>query len=185
MNTLKLAMIAVVVVGTVYQVNAVTINLNASNSDWQGTSNTNPNANDVETITGTSAELTEVYKSNVGGGEEGSFASSYETTYSNTSSDPSDALVEYVSGPVVSGSPIYILAKDGNVAPYWYLWDISGWDGLMDISITGLWPDQGAISHVSIFTGEGGSRVPDGGSTSLLLMGALALLGGLKGRLNK
>jgi hypothetical protein len=34
--------------------------------------------------------------------------------------------------------------------------------------LTGFWPAQGAISHVSIYT-NGNARVPDGGATLLLL----------------
>jgi hypothetical protein len=67
--------------------------------------------NDIETIAGTSAQLTLAYKSEVDGGkEEGAFAGSYKTTYDNTPTDPSAAKIEYESGPVITGNPIYLLA---------------------------------------------------------------------------
>jgi len=42
--------------------------------------------------------------------------------------------------------------KDGNQVPIWYVYNLSdSWDGVMDLNLTGFWPNQGAISHVSIF----------------------------------
>ena len=124
----------------------------------------NIDANDMEIIVGTSLELSEVYKQNVGGGEEGPFASSYITEFFNSPSDPQDATITWVSGePFITGDEIYALAKDGNAEPGSYVWDITGlWDGKHELEFEGLWPGRGAISHVSIFVGNGGGG-DDGG----------------------
>ena len=106
-----------------------------------------------------------------GNKEEGSFASSYTTTFSNTPSDPSDFLIENVGDPITScaSGTCYLLVKDGQHSPAQYLFDISGWNGTEDIVGTGFWPNRGAISHVQIFGGPGTS-VPE--PASLLLLGA-------------
>ena len=58
-----------------------------------------------------------------------------------------------------------MLVKDGDNCPVWYLFDISGWDGVSDINLTGFWPGQGAISHVAIYS------VPEPGTLALLAIG--------------
>ena len=123
---------------------------------------------------------TEVYKQNVGGSETGTFAGSYVTTFSDTPSDPSDALIDYQSGPVINGSSIFLLVKDGDQTPAWYLFNISNWNGTDDIVLENFWPNEGAISHVTIYSG--GTRVPDGGSTALLLGTGLIAMASLRRR---
>jgi len=127
---------------------------------------TNPlNADQVEAIVGYAGDLTEVYKDEITA-EVGAFADSYTTVYSNSNGN---ATITYdgAPDPFITGSPIYIAAKDGNNIPYSYIWDISGWDGVMEIQMQDLWPDSGSISHVTIFTGNRTS-VPDGGATVAL-----------------
>jgi VPDSG-CTERM motif len=108
------------------------------------------------------------YKMNVGGPEEGPFAASYSTSFFNTPSDPADATISYISGQMITAEDIYLLVKDGNQSPTGYLFDISAWNGAENLVLTGFWPAQGAISHVSIYT-NGNARVPDGGATLMLL----------------
>lgn len=119
-----------------------------------------------------------LYKQDQGGSESGSFASSYETVFANTPGEPSDATVTYVGGPVIS-PPSYLLVKDGNHDPSWYLFNLSGlgWNGMVPLEITGFWPNGGAISHVSIYGGSSSDipGVPDGGLT--MSMVGLALCG--------
>ena len=124
-------------------------------------------------IAGALGTSTELYKDNVGGSEEGSFAGSYETTFSNDPLDPQDALIEYVMGQPVLDNATHLLVKDGNQSPNWYLFWIAGaWNGLDSISLMDFWPAQGAISHVSIYGGESTS-VPE---PSVLSMFGIALI---------
>jgi hypothetical protein len=141
-------------------------------------------------ITGNAPEL---YKSDVtgansgNGSDSGSFSGSYNTKFSNSASDPSDALISYVAGqPVITSNPAYLLVKDGNQTPAWYLFNLSalGWNGTDALSLTGFWPDQGAISHVAIYGKTGTTRVPDGGATVALLGVGLLGLGAIRRKLS-
>ena len=162
--------------------NANALLLTPGAANWSGSLPKNPDADDVETITGTSAQLTLMYKDNVGGSEAGTLTGSYQTTYANTSTDPQDATITYTGGSVISGTPIYLLVKDGDNDPIWYLFDITGWNGTETIDMEGFWPQQGAISHVSIFS-PGGTTVPDAGSSLMMLGLAVTSLGMLRRKL--
>ena len=143
-------------------------------SRWEGGQTAQPQIDAaIAPLLGTS---TEVYKQNVGGSEEGSLAGSYTTTFSNSPADPADALIDYISGPIVNPTR-YLLVKDGNQDPAWYLFNLStlGWNGTEDLVLTGFWPQQGAISHVSLYGGPG-TGVPDGGATVALLGLGLTVL---------
>lgn len=155
--------------------------LTPGDADLSGNENGNLDATFVEGQTGDSP-LALLYKDNVGGSEEGSFQSSYDTTFSNTETDPSDALIEYISGDAIAANdPLWLLVKDGSQEPAWYLFDLfaAGWDGMEDIVLEGFWPNQGAISHVSIFGGQ--TQVPEPATLVLLGLGLLAM-GGLMSR---
>jgi hypothetical protein len=116
------------------------------------------------------------YKQNFGGSEEGPFASSYTTTFSNSTSDPSNATIDYIGGSFISNPEKYLLVKDGNHTPTGYLYNISLWDGMEDLVLENFWPQGGAISHVSILT-RGSAQVPDGGATLMLLgIGLMSVL---------
>jgi hypothetical protein len=177
----KLGLAAILALGMA--INAHALLLKPGNATWQGSIPNNPDANAVETITGTSAQLTLAYKDNVEGGEEGPFKSSYSTTYYNTSSDPEDARIRYTGGSDITGNPLYLLVKDGNHTPVWYIFDISAWNGTETIYLQDFWPGGGAISHVTIFSGEG-TTVPDAGSTLALLGVALTGVGFLRRKLS-
>jgi hypothetical protein len=102
--------------------------------------------------------------------ESGSAAAWYETTF-DPAGDPEDADITHVTGqPSIGGIPIFLLVKDGNQEPAWYLFNISDWNGTETIEVRNFWPQQGGISHVTIY---GGTSVPDGGVTLMLLGCAL------------
>jgi hypothetical protein len=149
---------------------------------WTGVLPGNPNASDVAAAVGYSGTLALLYNQDQGDEpvDSGSYAGSYSTTFANTPTDPEDATITYGSGPSISGSPLYLLVKDGEAhTPVWYIFDLLNldsngdnvvdysWNGTDTIMLDGFWPNQGAISHVSIFGPSNG--VPDGGLTAMLL----------------
>jgi hypothetical protein len=77
----------------------------------------------------------------------------------------------------VSSNPVYVLVKDGNSTPAWYLYNISGWNGQDKIILQNFWPQRGAISNVSIYGTT--TSVPDGGAIAMLLGAALLGLAGV------
>jgi PEP-CTERM motif len=156
--------------------------------DTTCTTNDNSNLSDAQVSTlasgcfnptGDPFVLTLAYKDNVGGAEEGPFASSYETTFSNDPLDPADALIEFISGLSISCPACFLLVKDGNQIPAQYLFDISSWNGTEDIELLGFWPNEGAISHIAIYTGlevrPQPPGVPEPASLALLGVAFLAL----------
>lgn len=139
----------------------------------------------IASILGTSTEL---YKQDVGAGSDiGTLAASYKTTFSNDPDDPADALIEYEGGNIV-GPTAFLLVKDGKQVPAWYLFNLTalGWNGTADLALTGFWPDQGAISHVTLYGTEGGDvpGTPDGGTTLLLLGAVMAGFAALRRKLS-
>jgi hypothetical protein len=120
--------------------------------------------------------VTQQYKADVGTTvtESGPFAGSYSTQFFNTSTDPQDATISYTGGTSIDCGTIncFLGVKDGNSRPTYYVFNISDWDGISSIVMTGFWPNRGAISNVSIWGGAG--RVPEPASLALL---GLALVG--------
>ena len=102
--------------------------------------------------------------------ESGALMGSYETTFSNSEFDPSDATISWVSGTPFVNAPAYLVVKDGNTSPYWYLFNLTSldWDGMEDLVLTGFWTGNGAISHVELYGTR--SEVPE--PATLLLFGA-------------
>jgi hypothetical protein len=177
----KLSLAALIAAGISFNAHALTITP-ATNPKWTGDTTANMTASEIAAIVGATS-LTEVYKQDVGAGSDsGTFASSYKTTFSNTATDPSDALIEYKSGASITGGSIYLYVKDGDHNPAFYIFNITGWNGTDDIVLTGFWPDGGAISHVTILQGNGTS-VPDAGGTLALMGLAISSLGLLRRKL--
>ena len=123
------------------------------------------------------------YKSDVSGSsgvgaDSGPRAADYTTTFSNSASDPQDALIDYIGTTAIDClTKVCILeVKDGDHTPGRYFFNITGWDGTDNIVLTSFWPGSGAISHVSIHNGGSAASVPE--PASLFLFGAgLAGLG--------
>jgi hypothetical protein len=150
--------------------------------------NTNPATDKLISLIGTMYGAEELYSSDIDLGVSSSFASSYNTTYSNGNSSAS---IEYAAGSnSIACQKCWLLVKDGIDSPPWYAFDISGWDGLTNISLNDFWPThESGISHVSIFGGgklallttssivpTRTSVVPEPGPLALLSIGFLGVV---------
>lgn len=113
-----------------------------------------------------------LYKQNVGGSEEGSFAASYTATFNG---DASGGTIVYSGGPSIACPSCYLAIKDGNQLPSYYFYNLSAWNGTETIELRGFWPNQGAISHVSIWGKGSGGQIPEPVTLGLLGVGLLAL----------
>ena len=115
--------------------------------------------------------VTALYKQDVGGDESGEFVGHYSATFGYDPLDPTDSTITWDGGSTISCPDCFLLVKDGNHNPAWYLFDIGSWDGMETIKLTGFWPYEGAISHVSIYGTPG--QVPEPGILALLAVGLL------------
>lgn len=120
------------------------------------------------------------YKSDVteegGSVDTGTFAASYTTTFLDPPDDPSGALIAWIDGmPSIDCPECYLAVKDGNQDPSYYFFDLSSWDGMESISLSGFWPGQGAISHVSIWGIETDPTTPPPGVPEPAMLGLLGL----------
>jgi len=73
-----------------------------------------------------------------------------------------------LSGPTTGAA--YLLIKDGvslNDHPAFYVFNVTGWNGTEDITVSPLWPANGAISHWQLMGNT--TSVPE--PTTMLLLG--------------
>ena len=136
-------------------------------------------------IAGTIGSAKELYKAEVDDGEVTTLAlwDSYETVFSDTPTDPSAATITW-TGPGIVDSPAFLLVKDGNHSPAWYLFDLTAelWDGMETLYLTDFWPKQGAISHVTLL----GDTQPVPEPATMFLFGVgLAGLAGFRRKFKK
>jgi len=182
---LTLLAAAVILLGMSFQAQATTISISPSTLGC-GASLTSPClalTGDITSQAAINAAIeavfpgltgTAIYKQDEGDSEEGSAAPWYTTSFNG---DLSGGTIAWVPGSnYIGGTPIYLLVKDGNHTPAWYLYNISSWDGQSDITLTNFWLGAGAISQVTVY----GGGVPDGGSAAMLLGAALIGLAGFR-----
>ena len=188
MNNLSRSVLGLIVaVGLTASANAVMISygastLGAADALLSGTDTSQAAINSIifPYFDGVCDDVLELYKQDVDDPEEPlPFAGSYTTTFSNSASDPEDALVHYDGGASIGGECIFMLVKGGGPPGItaWYLFNISDWNGTDNLVLTDFWLGPGAISHITLYAG-GEVRVPDGSSTVLLLglgLSALAI----------
>lgn len=71
------------------------------------------------------------------------------------------------NGGQYAGCPdCFLYVKDGNHAPYAYLFNLGSWNGMDTITGSGFWTGNGSISHLDLYAG---SKLPE--PASLLLLG--------------
>jgi hypothetical protein len=176
----RIGLVVLLVLGTAYSVHALPITPSYI-PQFTTNTNSNLNADDVETLTGCNCELTEDYKQNVGeAGDSGGFAGNYTTAFSQISAADgvSGATITWDGGAKITGDNIFLLVKDGKQIPAQYVFDISQWDGMETLTLSGFWANaNGAISHVAIYS-DPSSSVPEPSATLLLglALGGVAFL---------
>ena len=183
----KLAAVTALALGMATNSYALLVSPGSANQIGTGTETGVPQIlAEIQANLGINLSGSELYKENAGDGfDSGSFSGSYSTAFTPNAGDASGFTITYTGGAMISANPVYLLVKDGNNNPAWYLFDITGWNGTDVIQGSGFWPANGAISHVSIYGTPGTPpSVPDGGLTLALLGASVAGLGMLRRKLS-
>jgi hypothetical protein len=151
---------------------------------WGWVGNANSNATIMDIILGQNALLpgyTELYKINAADGSEvGSLKGSYGGSFTGAN----DGTITYNGGAFV-GSPDtpYLIVKDGNAEPNWYLIALVGWNGTETISVENFFQGefggrQGGISHFSLLgNSTSTTQLPEPLTLLLLGFGLVGLAG--------
>jgi hypothetical protein len=123
------------------------------------------------------AGYVELYKQNNDGTEVDALASSYSTNRI----DGFNWTITYDGGPSIAPPPVYILVKDGNSEPNWYLFK-TNWNGTDPLVFENFFDEEGgfvevggSISHITLYGTT--STVPEPLTMLLLGLGLVGLAG--------
>jgi hypothetical protein len=145
---------------------------------WAG--NDNSNAVIMSIVGGImGSSYSEFYRAINDGSEQYSLASSYQATQT----DVHDWIISYEGGAYINPPPVYILVKDGNGEPNWYLFKTL-WNGTDPLVFQNFFLDDpntpgqqgGGISHISIFGADTIAQTPEP-QTLLLFATGLGMIG--------
>ncbi len=115
-------------VALVWATGSMALTLGPDDADTMSNENSALNATDVANIFGTS-DLTLLYKQDFGGGESGSYADFYSTSFGNLDEDnePHSALITWNGPDYIICPECYLVVKDGDEPQY--LFNLATWNG--------------------------------------------------------